>query len=76
MRGQRHKSIVAENLHAALPHSFAKQEMAGKKRMCWKCQKDKSTVGGHIKTFQGGPMKFVCKDCIEAKIKGKNSAST
>ena len=60
MRGQGHKSIVAENLHAALPHSFAKQEMAGKKRMCWKCQKDKSTdIGGHIKTFQGGPMKFV-----------------
>ena len=72
MRGQRYKSIVAENLHAALPHLLAKQETFGKKRMCWKCQKDKSTVGGHIKTFKGGPMKFVCKDCIEAKLKQKN----
>ena len=73
MQGQGRKSIVAENLRAALPHSFTKQEMAGKKRMCWKCQKDKSTVDGHIKTFKGGPMKFVCKDCLEAKLKEKNN---
>lgn len=73
MRGQKYKSIVAENIHAILPLSFAKQTMSGKKRMCWKCQKDKSTVGGNIKTFAGGPMKFVCKDCIEAKLKEKNT---
>jgi hypothetical protein len=35
--------------------------------MCWKCQKDKTTTGGHIKTFTGGPMKFVCKECVEAR---------
>ena len=67
MRGQRVKSILAENLHAALPHQFAKQVMSKGKRMCWKCQQDKPTVGGHIKTFKGGPMKFICKECMDAK---------
>ena len=76
MKSQGYKSIVAENLHAALPHQFAKQEMSTKKRMCWRCQKDKSTFGGHIKTFTGGPMKFICKDCIGAKLKEKNSGNT
>jgi hypothetical protein len=71
MRGQRYKSIVAENLIAALPHEFAKQTMNNRKRMCWQCQKDKSPAGGHIKTFKGGPMKFICKECMEAK-KAKN----
>lgn len=73
MRGQKAKSIVAENLHAALPVLFANQVMANKKRMCWKCQKDKQTYGGHIKTFAGGPMKFICKDCMDAKA-NKNKA--
>jgi hypothetical protein len=71
MKGHGYKSIVAENLHAALPHSFAQQTMSTKKRMCWKCQKDKSATGGHIKTFAGGPMKFICKECIEAKEQNK-----
>jgi hypothetical protein len=35
--------------------------------LCWKCQKDKSTVGGHIKMFAGGPMKFICKECMDKK---------
>jgi hypothetical protein len=69
MRGQRFKSIVAENLTAAMPYQFAKKSMSSRKRMCWKCQKEKSTVDGHIKTFKDGPMKFVCKDCIDAKLK-------
>ena len=67
MRGQQAKNIVAENLNAALPHQFSKQAMANRKRMCWKCQQDKSTAGGHIKLFTGGPMKFICKDCMDAK---------
>ena len=73
MKNLKYKSIVAENLYAVLPQSFENQAMAVKKKMCWKCQKDKSTIGGHIKTFKNGPMKFVCKECIEAKIKEKNT---
>lgn len=69
MRGQRFKSIVAENLHAALPHAFSEQRFNTKKKMCWKCQKDKSPVGGHIKIFTGGPMKFICKECMDEKAK-------
>ena len=73
MRGQRVKSIVAENLHAALPHSFEKQMTAKQKRMCWKCQKDKNTFNGHIKTFKGGPMKFICKECLDLKAQKENT---
>jgi len=65
MRGQRFKNIVAENLKAGLPQVFAQQIMSRQKRMCWKCQQEKSTVNGHIKTFKGGPMKFICSDCLK-----------
>jgi hypothetical protein len=67
MRGQRVKSIVAENLMAVNPGLTSKMAMDAKKKMCWKCQQDKSPVGGHIKTFKGGPMKFICKECMDAK---------
>ncbi len=67
MRGQRYKSIVAENMMAANPELSNKNAMALKKKMCWKCQQEKSPIGGHIKTFVGGPMKFVCKECVDAK---------
>jgi late competence protein required for DNA uptake (superfamily II DNA/RNA helicase) len=73
MRGNGYKSIVAENLKAVMSFAEANQSMSRKKRMCWRCQKDKSTVGGHIKMFVGGPMKFICKECIEAKLKEKNA---
>jgi hypothetical protein len=69
MRGQGAKNVVAENLNAGLPDVFLKQIRSRKKQMCWKCQKDKSTIGGHIKTWAGGPMKFICKECIDAKSK-------
>jgi len=67
MRGQRVKSIVAENLMAVNPGLTSKMAMDAKKKMCWKCQQDKSPIGGHIKTFKGGPMKFICKECMDAK---------
>ena len=71
MRGLGARNIVAENLHAATPHQDTKKDMARRLRMCWKCQKDKSTFGGHLKTWLGGPMKFICKECVEAKtLKG------
>lgn len=67
MRGQISKHIVAENLMATNPQIANKQAMAVKKKMCWKCQQEKSPVGGHVKTFKGGPMKFICRDCMDAK---------
>jgi len=69
MRGQGCKNVVAENVLATSANLNVERKMASKKRMCWKCQKDKSTIGGHIKTWNGGPMKFVCKECLEAKQK-------
>ena len=67
MRGQKVKSIVAENLMAANPELTNQKAMNVRKKLCWKCQQEKSPVGGHIKTFKGGPMKFICKQCMDAK---------
>lgn len=67
MRGQKVKSIVAENLMAANPELTNKKAMNVRKKLCWKCQQEKSPIGGHIKTFKGGPMKFICKQCMDAK---------
>jgi hypothetical protein len=67
MRGQRFKNILAENIHATAPYIDSQKRFSGRKKMCWRCQKDKSPVGGHIKTFTGGTMKFICLDCINAK---------
>lgn len=66
MRGNGFGRVVADNLNAVNPYLSAKQAMSTKKKMCWRCQKDKSPVGGHIKAFTGGPMKFICKECCEA----------
>jgi hypothetical protein len=67
MRGNGYKNIAAENVMAMNAYSASNQAMANKKRMCWKCQKDKHTKGGHIKMFAGGPMKFICKECLDGK---------
>lgn len=39
-----------------------------KKKICWKCQKDKHVVGGYLR-IQPGLHKFICKQCCEAKEK-------
>ena len=67
MRGHGVRGILSENIRAMSPHTSANQSMSQKPRMCWKCQKDKTTIGGHLKMFTGGPMKFICKECIEAR---------
>lgn len=73
MRGNGHGRVVADNLSAVNPYLAAKKAMNSRKRMCWRCQKDKSPVGGHIKTFAGGPAKFICKDCGEAMLAKKTT---
>lgn len=67
MRGQGVKSVIAENIHAALPSVNVRNSMAIRKKMCWRCQQEKSPIDGHIRTFKGGPMKFICKECLDKK---------
>lgn len=61
------KSVIADNLTSVNPYLGYKQAIVSKKKLCWSCQKDKSTKNGHIKTFKNGPMKFVCEDCLVKK---------
>lgn len=66
MRGHTNRGVIAENLTAALPNVFLQQQMSRKKKMCWSCQKDKSTKDGQL-DLRSGLHKFVCADCIAAK---------
>jgi hypothetical protein len=75
MRGSGVKNIVAENLSAVNLLLNVKQQMNNALKMCWKCQKSKSSVGGHIKTYPG-LMKFICKDCMDARAEAKLKENT
>jgi hypothetical protein len=72
MKGHGTTKIIANNLHAGLPEVFERHRFGSHPKMCWKCQKDKSPIGGHIKT-QPGLMKFICKDCMDAKTKANET---
>ena len=72
MRGHGNKGIIADNLHAVNPLLGAAQVMNRKPKMCWKCQKPKQTKGGHLKMYPG-LLKFVCKDCMDAKAEAKEN---
>jgi hypothetical protein len=66
MRGNGATHMLAQNLKAVNTHLDSQRELHGKPKMCWKCQKDKSTRGGYVKA-QAGLFKFICKDCMDAK---------
>ena len=66
MRGNGFRNLIADNLSAVNPLLGAMQAQRGKKKMCWKCQKDKHTTGGRL-LIKPGLMMFVCKDCEDAK---------
>ena len=70
MRGNGRRGVIAENLTAFNGYHLHQMNTSKKFRMCWKCQKDKSTKGGHIKLFTGGTAKFICKECMDAKKDG------
>ncbi len=53
---------------------FVKRSWTGKKKTCWKCQKDKTTYGGHQKILAGF-YKFVCKDCLDLKNQEKKDVA-
>ncbi len=59
-------NAVQQNISANKAHDATKRWMNGKPQMCWKCQKDKSTLGGSLKFF-GSVRRFICKECVEAK---------
>ena len=67
MRGTGFGNVLAGNIAALKGQKRNEKRMSQKWKMCWKCQKDKSPVGGHIKMFTGGPMKFICRDCVNVK---------
>ena len=69
MRGQGAVHIVSENISTVSPMLEHQKLMSRRKKLCWKCQKDKATYGGSFTLLGpiGGLMKFICKDCIDAK---------
>jgi hypothetical protein len=72
MRGKAHKHILAENIVAMSAKKSFGRWVDSQKKLCWKCQKDKSTIGGTVTAmdgFGGKLRKFICKDCIDAKAK-------
>lgn len=71
MRGSGLRNLIADNVSAVNSHLNTVQMMNTRPKMCWRCQKDKQTKGGKITMFAGGPMKFICKECVEAKAKQK-----
>jgi hypothetical protein len=66
MRGKGITNVLAQNLMAVNTHTNLQRKLHRHPKMCWKCQKDKSTFGGYIKA-QAGLFKFICKDCMDAK---------
>jgi hypothetical protein len=70
MRGGTKFNVVASNIYALAPNAALNKRENKKPRMCWACQKDKSTHQGLIR-IQAGLHKFVCKDCLDAKAAKK-----
>ena len=71
-QGQGQRSYVAENLLGYTATRDLNRYRSSRKKMCWKCQKDKPQYGGSAQTLDGfGGMvhKFICRDCIVAKEK-------
>jgi hypothetical protein len=76
MRGQGQRSFVAENLLGYTATRDLNRYRLSRKKLCWKCQKDKPQSGGSAQTldgFGGSVHKFVCKDCLDAKEKAKHA---
>jgi hypothetical protein len=73
MRGKSMRNYVAENIMASNPYQ-ALMHRTNKWKMCWQCQKDKPTLGGHL-DIKSGLHKFVCADCMAAK-KAKHEVPT
>lgn len=72
MKGHGRRNYVAENLLGYSATRELNKFRATRKKLCWKCQKDKPQYGGHTQVldgFGGKLRKFICRDCIEARQK-------
>jgi hypothetical protein len=65
-------SVVQQNRAATRPDRENNQWMSRRKQLCLRCQKDKLTKGGSL-TFIGTFRKFICSDCVTAKLQEKNT---
>ena len=75
MRGNGFKHVLAENSTAIEPQQKFERWARRRWRLCWRCQTDRPSYEGEIKLmdgFGGRLQRFICKDCIEAKLKDKN----
>jgi len=60
-------SPLQENIKTLEPSFETKRWMNAHKNLCLRCQKDKPIKGGSVKFF-GGLKRFICVDCIQAKL--------
>jgi hypothetical protein len=67
-------NVVQQNISATSPEIKNKRWMNQKPQMCWKCQKDKSMLGGSLKFF-GTVRRFICVDCVFAKYAAIDKAT-
>lgn len=66
MRGNGYRNIIADNLSATSGLMIHEKWTHRKRKLCWKCQKDKPQYGAHL-DLSMGVHKFICKDCMDAK---------
>jgi len=70
--GFRSFSPAKENAYALSAKTENERFMHSRPQMCLRCQKDKYLKGGSIK-FIGTFRKFICKDCVDTRLKEKNT---
>ena len=72
-------SVLGSNNFAVAPQKDFTRWVGRQRLMCWKCQKDKLRYGGEEKMMGGGVTtgmrRFICNDCVEAKLKTKDVIS-
>jgi len=73
MRGTGFGNVVAQNIAASSAKTNNHRWMRNQWKICWKCQKDKSPVGGYLR-ITAGLHKFICKDCMDAKERANGEA--
>ena len=59
-------NAVKQNIKAQAAMQANNKERIKQPRCCWKCQKDKQTIGGKL-VMKPGFFMFICKDCMDAK---------
>ena len=65
-------SPAKENADALSAKTEHERYMHSRPQMCLRCQKDKYLKGGSIR-FIGTFRKFICKDCVDERLKEKNT---